>query len=46
MLRQATAAADEIIRGALAHIDATHTAQASQFLTEFIPALTSLPEGK
>lgn len=46
VLRQATAAADEIIRGALAHIDATHTAQASQFLTEFIPALTSLPEGE
>jgi DNA-binding MarR family transcriptional regulator len=44
VLRQATAAAEEIIRGALAHIDATHTAQASQFLTEFIPALTSLPE--
>jgi DNA-binding MarR family transcriptional regulator len=46
VLHQATAAADEIIRGALAHIDATHTAQASQFLTEFIPALTSLPEGE
>ena len=46
VLRQATAAADEIIRGTLAHIDATHTAQASQFLTEFIRALTSLPEGE
>jgi DNA-binding MarR family transcriptional regulator len=46
VLRQATAAAEEIIRGALAHIDATHTAQACQFLTEFIPALTSLPGGE
>jgi DNA-binding MarR family transcriptional regulator len=46
VLRQATAAADVIIRGALAHIDATHTAQASQFLTEFIATLTSLHEGE
>jgi DNA-binding MarR family transcriptional regulator len=44
VLRQATTTADEIIRGALAHIDPTHTAQANQFLTEFIAALTSLPE--
>lgn len=41
VLRQATATADEIIRGALAHIDATHTAQAGEFLTEFIATLTS-----
>jgi DNA-binding MarR family transcriptional regulator len=46
VLRQATAAADEIIRGTLAHIDAAHTAQASRFLTEFIAALSSLPEGE
>ena len=45
VLRQATAAADDVIRGTLAHIDATHTAQASRFLTEFISALTSPPEG-
>jgi DNA-binding MarR family transcriptional regulator len=46
VLRKATAAADDIIRGALAHIDATHTAQASRFLTEFIAAVASLPEGE
>jgi DNA-binding MarR family transcriptional regulator len=44
--RQATAAADQIIRGVLAHVDDTRTAQASQFLTEFILAMTSQPEGE
>lgn len=43
VLRQATAAADDVIRGALAHIDASHAAQASRFLTEFISALASRP---
>jgi DNA-binding MarR family transcriptional regulator len=43
--RQATAAADDVIRGALAHVDATHTEQASRFLTEFISVLTPKPEG-
>ena len=41
--RQATAVADDVIRGALAHVDATHIAQASRFLTEFISVLTPLP---
>lgn len=43
--RQGTAAADDVIRGALAHVDATHTEQASRFLTEFISVLTPKPEG-
>jgi DNA-binding MarR family transcriptional regulator len=38
--RQATAAADDVIRGALAHVDSTHTEQASRFLAEFISVLT------
>jgi DNA-binding MarR family transcriptional regulator len=42
--RQATAAADDIIRGVLAHVDATHTEQASRFLAEFISVLTSDPK--
>jgi DNA-binding MarR family transcriptional regulator len=46
VLRRATAAADEIIRGALARIDPVHSAQAGRFLSEFISALTSPPEGK
>lgn len=45
VLRQATAAADDVMRHALAHIDATHTAQASRFLTELISALTSPSPG-
>jgi DNA-binding MarR family transcriptional regulator len=43
---QAAAVADEVIRKALAHIDATHTTQASRFLTEFISALVPPPEGE
>jgi DNA-binding MarR family transcriptional regulator len=40
VVRQATEAADDVIRGALEHVDATHIAQASRFLTEFISVLT------
>jgi DNA-binding MarR family transcriptional regulator len=44
LLRQATAAADGIMRAALARIDAAHTAQAGRFLTELLSALTG-PSG-
>jgi DNA-binding MarR family transcriptional regulator len=46
LLRQATAAAGDAIRVPLAGVDAAHTAQASRFLSEFISAMTSLPEGE
>jgi DNA-binding MarR family transcriptional regulator len=37
---QASAAADDVIRDALAHVDAAHTEQAGRFLAEFISVLT------
>lgn len=40
VLRQATAAADDVIRDSLAGLDATHTAQANEFLTAYVTALT------
>jgi DNA-binding MarR family transcriptional regulator len=46
LLRQATAAADDILRSALAPIDATRTAQASRFLAELISAMTRPPQGE
>ena len=45
VLREATAAADDIISAALAGIDATHTAQAGRVLIELIAALAGPAEG-
>lgn len=45
LLQQATAAADEVIRAALVHLDAAQAGQANQFLTELISALVSQPAG-
>jgi hypothetical protein len=40
VLRQATAAADDVIRASLAGLDATDVAQANGFLTAYVAALT------
>ena len=45
-LRRATAAADKAISSSLAGIDAADIAQASRFLTQYVAALTSAPEGE
>lgn len=41
VLRQATAAVDDVVSGSLADIDASHIRQASRFLDEYVIAMTS-----
>lgn len=43
LLREATVAVDNVISASLAHVDASHIAQASRFLDEYVAALTSPP---